>query len=131
MNEFETSELYAKELKKIIDKFGDVPPPWIYSPTSHPYSIQWRMGAGETYMMIYSTWLNNNLNNKEELIEFFKKYPAPPRWLGTIANTIWNLEPMDEHFDYSKYFKKLKEYGFGGTEKYKEDLSNEKWLINE
>lgn len=131
MNEFETSEIYVKELKKNIDSFGDVPPPWYYSPNSHPNSIQWRMGAGETYMMVYSTWINNNLNNEEKLIEFFKKYPAPPRWLGFIANSIWKLEPMDEFFDYSKCFIKLKEYGFEGTEKYKEDLSNEKWLKNE
>jgi len=124
MSEFEKSEFYVNQLKKNIDKYGHVPPPWIFRPNSHPFSIQWRMGAGESYMMVYSTWLTNNMQSKDELIQFFKKYPAPPRWLGNVANSIWNLEPMDETFDYSKYFTKLKEYGFEGTEKYEEDLSN-------
>lgn len=127
MSEFEKSDFYANELKRNIDKYGDVPPPWIFRPNSHPFSIQWRMGAGESYMMLYYTWLKNNINSKDELILFFKKYPAPPRWLGNMANTIWNLEPMEESFDYSKYFTKLKEYGFEGVEKYKEDLSNEQY----
>ena len=116
------------QVKKSIEKHGDVPPPWVFRPNSHPYSIGWRMGAGETYIMVYSSWLNENCTSKEELIKFFKKYPAPPRWLGNVANTIWNLEPMEESFDYSEYFDELKKLGFEGTEAYIEDLSNEKWL---
>ena len=127
MSEFEGSDFIGNEVKKYVAKYGDVPPPWIFRPNSHPYSIQWRMGAGETYVIVYWTWLNEKMKNESELVEFFKKYPAPPRWLGSMADTIWNLEPMEESFDYSEYFDKLKQYGFEGFEMYKEDLSNEKW----
>ncbi len=123
----EEPEAIQKIVKKYVAKYGDVPPPWVFRPNSHPYSTQWRMGAGETYCMVYWSWLNENLKSESELIEFFKKYPAPPRWLGSMANTIWKLEPMEESFDYSKYFSKLKNYGFEGIEKYKEDLSNEQY----
>ena len=128
MNEFIESEFIENEVKKNIDKYGDVPPPWSFRPQSHPYSFQWRMGAGETYIMVYSAWLNKYCTSRDELIKFFNKYPPPPRWLGNVACTIWNLEPMEESFDYSEYFIQLKKFGIEGTENYIEDLSNEKWL---
>ena len=123
----EESEWIENQVKENIAKYGDVPPPWVFRPNSHPWSIQWRMGAGETYCMVYASWLNKNCNTLEDQIKFFKKYPPPPRWLGDVACTIWNLEPMDESFDYSKYFSELEKNGIKGSEKYKEDLSDEQW----
>lgn len=127
MEEFEKSDFYKAELRKYLDKYNDVPPPWIYAPNSHPYSIQWRMGAGETHIMMLGAWYDKNLLSEVDKIKYFKKYPAPPRWLGWMADVIWDLEPMDEDFDYSEYFERLKNYGFEGTENYLEDLSDEKW----
>ncbi|GAA0196374.1 hypothetical protein GCM10009122_60960 [Fulvivirga kasyanovii] len=130
MEPFENSDYYQKELNKYLDKYGDVPPPWVYAPDSHPYSIQWRMGSGETHIMMFFAWYGRNLDTEADRINYFRKYPAPPRWLGWMADAIWDLEPMDEEFDYSEYFEKLKAYGFEGTEKYMEDLTDEKWIDN-
>ncbi len=128
MDDFKNSLFYKEEVKKYLAKYGDVPPPWIFAPNSHPYHIQWRMGAGESHIMILSTWYEENFSTEKEKIDYFRKYPAPPRWLACLADWVWDLEVMEEDFDYSPYFNKLKEYGFEGTDKYLEDLSDEKWL---
>lgn len=128
MGGFEKSDFYKTELSKYLIKYNDVPPPWIYVVNSHPYSIQWRMGGGEMHLMMFGAWCDENLLSEADKIIYFKKYPPPPRWLGWMADVIWDLEPMDDEFDYSKYFERLKAYGFEGTEKYLEDLSDEKWL---
>ena len=70
--------------------------------------------------------INQNISPKAEMIKLFKKYPsAPPLWLGAMACTTWNLEPVTEASDSSKYCEKHKQFGFEGTKEYEEDLSTE------
>ncbi len=128
MNKPEDNAFYKKGIDKYLTKDGDMAPPWAFNKNSHPYSIYWRMGIGEFYVMIFSEWFSKNIKSYKERIEFFKKYPAPPRWLGWMADAIWDLETIDENFDYSQYFNKLKKEGFKGIEKYQQDLNDEKWL---
>ena len=128
MREYKQDDWYKREIEKYKDKYSDVPPPWIFAPDSHPYSIQWRMGAGETHIMVFSGWAEDELKNENERIEYFRKYPPPPRWLGWASDVIWDLEPMDDNFNYRPYFEKLRTLGFDGTDEYESDLDDEKWL---
>lgn len=126
-----TEQWYQAAIRNNIEKYGDVPPPWIFAPDSHPYSIQWRMGGGETHIMVFSKWFDDNCKSELERITYFKKYPAPPRWLGWMADAIWDLEPWNEEdFDYTPYFTKLKLAGFEGTDDYERDLNDERWVKN-
>lgn len=118
---------YQKELSKYLNDQGEIAPPWVFSAMSHPYSIQWRMGAGESYLMIYTTWFEKQFETEAARVGFFKRYPPPPRWLGWVADSIWDLEPMEEDFDYTPYLEQLASLGFAGTALYQTDLDDEQW----
>jgi hypothetical protein len=128
MGKYTNTEWYQAALAKHIETYGNVPPPWVFVPDSHPYSMRWRMGAGETHIMVFCDWFDDNCQSEPERISYFKKYPAPPRWLAWMADAIWDLEPWkEEEFDYTPYFNKLKLAGFEGTDDYEKDLNDEKW----
>lgn len=118
-----------KYLTKAFAEHGDFPPPWIYSPNSHPLSMGWRMGDGESYIMVFWTWWKQSNKSFEERVDYFRKWPAPPRWCGWMAETIFDVELWDpeKEIDYSEYFAKLKALGFEGTEKFDEDFNNENY----
>jgi hypothetical protein len=129
MNGYKQEEWFKSEVKKYIDQYSDVPPPWVFDRESHPYSVQWRMGSGETFIMVLSGWAEDCLKTEAKRIEYLKKYPPAPRWLAWAADFVWDLEPWEaEDFDYTPYFEKLKELGFGGIAEYQSDLDDEKWL---
>lgn len=115
-------------VEKYTLEYGEVPPPWIYAPNTHPYSIGWRMGGGETFVMVFGEWFDTNFSNESDRITYFKRYPPPPRWMAWMADSIWDLEPWEEPFDYAPYFQKLVELGFDGVQDYEKDLEDEKWL---
>lgn len=91
--------------------------------------MRWRMGAGETLLMVFYERLKL-FKTEQERINYFKKWPPPPRWLAWMADAIWDLEPWKSEggFDYQPYFDKLYYLGFTGMDKYEVDLNNEKWL---
>jgi hypothetical protein len=130
MGEYSKQDWYQKFLRELKEKYGDVPPPWIYHRDSHPYSIGWRMGSGESLIMLFGEWWEMEKKNEADRIAYFRKWPAPPRWMPWMADAIWDLKPWESEgeFDYQPYFKKLKELGFEGTEEYEKDLADEKWL---
>lgn len=87
------------------------------------------MGAGESFNDVFYTWFEQNLSFEQQRIYYFRKYSPPPRWLAMVIDNIWDMEGWnDPDFDYTPYLEKLKELGFKNTEKYDDDLSNEKWL---
>ncbi len=55
-------------------------PPWIAYPYIERYSIGWRMGAGEGYIMKWGKWYDA-LNEKEQK-EYQELFPEPITWLG-------------------------------------------------
>lgn len=117
------------EIDKYVSLYGEVPPHWIFRPDSHPYSIGWRQGTGETYTQVFYTWFEYSLPSEQERMNYFKKYTPPPRWLAMVIDAIWDLEGWNEpDFDYLPYLEKLRQAGFGGTLHYKSDLEDEKWL---
>ena len=44
------------KIAELVAEHGAVPPPWFMFQDTHPYSICWRMGAGEDYITIFFTW---------------------------------------------------------------------------
>ena len=129
MDSFFESEYYQKEVSQYLKEYGEVPPPWVIFTNTHPYSMFWRMGYGEDFLMIYYHWFEENIKTFEEKIAYFKKYSPPPRWLENVVSAVWDIEPWnDENFDYSPYFEKLKSYGFKDVDKFEADLNDEKWL---
>jgi len=125
------NDYYKTEAEKLIQQHGDVPPPWIHSPSSHPYSIEWRMGAGEDYLGKFAWFHQTHLTNKEQSINYFKKYPPEPRWVGWTCDVIFDLEPWEEdEFDYAPYIEKLASLGFKDVHDYEKDLNDPKWLKN-
>ncbi|MEJ1238002.1 hypothetical protein WBG78_07735 [Chryseolinea sp. T2] len=128
MESYKHEDWFKKELQKYIDKYSLVPPPWVFDPESHPYSIRWRMGGGETFIMVLGGWAEDVLKTESVKIEYLKKYPPPPRWMAWAADFIWDLDPWEtDDFDYTPYFEKLKSIGFKGTSEYLSDLDDEKW----
>jgi hypothetical protein len=128
MNEDLEQQWIISETQRYLDLYGDVPPPWVYAPNSHPLSIQWRMGGGEGFLMVSRDWRGKALPDEKDRITYFRKYPPPPRWLQWMAISIWKLEPWEEDdFDYAPYFVQLDILGFEGIAEFGQDFDDEKW----
>jgi len=130
MGKYADREWYKTHSKRLINQYGDVPPPWIYEPRAHPSSICWRMGGGESHVMILWEWMDQQNKNKEERIAYLKKYPPPPMWMKWAAQFIWNLgdESWKLDFDYQPYFIQLKELDFEGVDDFEKDFNDDKWI---
>lgn len=126
MGKYKDAEWYIKSSTALIEKYGDIPPPWIYAPNIHPYSIGWRMGGGETHMIILDEWLDQQNLSFDERITYLKKYPAPARWYSWIIHFLWEVDSYKfEMPDYIPYFEKLEELGFKNTKDFHKDFSRE------
>lgn len=126
MGRYANEEWYIKESKILLEKFGDIPPPWVYAPNFHPYSIGWRMGSGESHLMILFEWLDQQNLNFDERLNYLKKYPAPARWYQWIISFLWDdVDPYDFEDDkeYLPHLKKLKQLGFVNTENFFKDIN--------
>ena len=127
-------EWIEKQILELVQEHGSVPPPWYMFPDSHPYEIGWRMGAGESYLMVFSAWWKHAKNglDEERRIEYFKRWPPPPRWLTWMIDVIWDLNPLEmedpEAFDYSSYFARTEVLGFGTQAEYEQDLNDPRWI---
>ena len=111
-----TSEWYLDIKKEQIEKYGAVVPPWVFSPDSHPLSIEWRMGSGETQVMVFSIWWDQQQFSEEDALRYFKKFPPPPRWMMWMADVLWEIEIWDpDEFEGSPSYHKLLDLGFEGV----------------
>lgn len=132
MGQYSEANWYVDRVSALVKQYGAVPPPWVYAEDSHPFSIQWRMGDGETHVMVFGEWWEQQKLTEKERIEYFRKWPPPPRWTAWMAEVIWDLDPWkgegEGEFDYSPYFKRLTDLGFEGVADYERDLDDEKWL---
>jgi hypothetical protein len=130
MGQYANAEWYHRRRAQYTAKYGAVPPPWVYAETSHPYSIRWRMGEGETLIMVFQEWWEQQAFSEEERLAYFRKWPPPPRWISWMADAIWDLEPPedDDDIDYVPYYHRLAQLGFTGIEDIERDLDDPKWL---
>jgi hypothetical protein len=99
------SERYASRIGKLVERFGEVPPPWACYPRVHPYDIHWRMGGGEDYCCLFSTWASSRAWSPEDRIAYVRRWHPPFSWLEWVAWFLWpedapedGGEPSDDHF---------------------------------
>lgn len=122
--------IIKRNIEELVGRYGAVPPPWIYAENTHPMSIMWRMGGGESHIMVFGQWWKQSQMDEAERIAYFKKWPPPPRWMEWTAHAIWNLKPWEHEgtFDYAPYFAKLEAAGFEGVADFEADFNDDKWL---
>lgn len=129
MENIKDSDWYKSGVAELMEEYGTVPPPWVLAPNGHPYSMMWRMGYGQTHILIFGEWMRQECPGEASKIAYFKKFPPPPRWLSSMVSYIWDVDIFSERAeDYASYFKKLDELGFSGTAEFEQDLNDEKWL---
>lgn len=74
---------------------GCVRPPWAYAPGVHPYDLYWRMGAGETHVMLFSAWADGRA--AEELRAVLARFaPVPADWAWWAAEALGRFTAGDD-----------------------------------
>ena len=68
-----------------------LPPLWIAYPEYEQYSIAWRWGSGEAYVMKWGDWFDT-LDEGEQK-EYQELFPEPITWKG-----YWNDEEKDDYY---------------------------------
>lgn len=128
------SEWIETQIAQLVESYSSVPPPWFMFSDMHPYDIGWRMGAGESHLMVFHVWWEQEKKKLDEAqrIEYFRLWPPPPRWLTWMIDVIWDLDPFEmedpEEFDYTPYFARTEMLGFGNQAEYEKDIDDPQWL---
>ena len=120
-------EWMQKDIDSPVTKYGTVPPPWIMY-KEHPYSICWRMGGGESHIMLWWKWRPQQQFAEVQKIEYFRKWTPPHCWIGFLIEAIWNVDAFEETQRCASYFTRTSDLGFGGQQDYEQDLDDPKWL---
>lgn len=89
------------KIAELVAQHGAVPPPYFMFQGTDPYSICWRMGAGEDYFEFFFNWLGEEKGSLDESqrIEYLRKWPPPPAWLAWMIAVIWDLSPKGLYED--------------------------------
>ncbi|MFC4424814.1 hypothetical protein [Deinococcus navajonensis] len=117
------------EIRRLTARYGTVPPPWIIAPDEHPYSAYWRMGGGQSHIMVWGAWWDTQELDEAARITYFRQFPPQPRWLDWMLDAVWDLplpdgEEDDEMFDRTPYFAQAEALGFGSQQDYERDLED-------
>lgn len=116
-----------EQIASLVSQYGSVPPPWAIFPDKYPYSAAWRMGDGESHMMLwYQWWEEQNLPHQER-IDYFRAWSPPARWLEWVISAIWDIDDPEE-IDDGDYFEQLEALGFGSQNDFEQDFDDPKWL---
>ncbi len=115
------------QIDALVDRHGSVPPPWVMY-DEHPYSICWRMGGGESHVMLWSEWWNRQGLTEDQKVAYFREWPPPPCWLAFLIEAVWGVDACDEGTNASAYFQRTARLGFGSQADYERDLDDPKWL---
>ena len=121
-------------IERLVKEYGAVPPPWQLFQDKHPYSMFWRMGAGESHLMVFSRWWADRNLEEAARIEYFRRWPPPPRWLEWTIEALWNIDPWNEEedeLDYAPYFERIAKLGFGTRADFEKDFNDPRWLASE
>ena len=126
MGSYKSEDWYLKARDEYLEKYGDVPPPWVYAPNTHPYSLGWRMGGGESHLMVLGEWLEEKELDFNERLEYLQKYPPSPRWYQWVVHFLWDIVDTDfPESAYGPYFEKLKGLGFENVSGFSEDFDRD------
>lgn len=115
------------EVDRLVALHGTVPPPWVVY-HEHPYSLFWRMGGGESHLMVWSAWWSREALTEEQRVLYFRHWPPPHCWLEFLIGALWNIDTFDEQEDLAPYFERTANLGFGTQKDYERDLDDPKWL---
>lgn len=116
------------EIERLTASHGTVPPPWIVAPDEHPYSAYWRMGSGESHIMVWGAWWATQGMDAAARISYFRQFPPQPRWLEWMVDAIWDVPYSEdddgETFDRAPFFAEAEALGFGSRQDYERDLDD-------
>lgn len=73
-----------------------LPPPWIAYPEIERYSIGWRMGYGEGYIIRWSAWFHDLTEEEKKIYQ--ELFPEPVTWKG-----YWNNSDESFFFHQDEY----------------------------
>ena len=77
-----------------------------------PYSIGWRMGAGEDHIIAFGTWWASVANDEPARIEWVRRWSPPGSWLPWAARLIWPDQERAEDVD---IVRRLEALGIGSV----------------
>lgn len=90
------ADLLASELSE----HGCVRPPWVRFPDTHPFDIAWRMGAGETHVMLWSAWEQDiDAARCIAAIQRHGAVPADWAWWAAEAAGLVDTDDAEEIYD--------------------------------
>ena len=111
---------FAKALTEELANRPDLLPPWRKYPEIPRYSIGWRMGSGEFYLMVWDRWAKR-LNRKQRTA-YFKNYtPIPVEWVDWVASSLGHgvLTEMMAGKDNFKGIQWLEEQGLASLAEFR------------
>lgn len=117
----------ARRRDELVAEHGAVPPPWAMF-DYHPYSMGWRMGAGETHAQLWWAWWSLQKFSQEQMVDYFRRWPPPHCWLAAVIQAIWDIDVFDEERQLAPFFERLASWGFGTQRDYELDLEDPAWL---
>ncbi|MEV0605862.1 hypothetical protein AB0I61_05730 [Polymorphospora rubra] len=89
MNDGTRELLDAAAVGEQLDAHGRVLPPWRAYPEIERYSIGWRVGNGEWYLMVWWHWWESARMDEAERIVYYQADEPPHEWLDWAAQQIW------------------------------------------
>jgi hypothetical protein len=79
--------LLRKSIAAELSQHGTLLPPWLKYPDVHRYSIFWRMGVGESYIIMFRAWAKGR--SREAWIAYLQPYvPLPLPWVDWAAALV-------------------------------------------
>jgi hypothetical protein len=111
----------------LLAEHAAVPPPWVVY-NEHPYSICWRMGGGESHLIVWWEWWPRQGFSEVQKITYFHKWPPPYCWLAFLIEAIWGVDTFEERDNLASYLERTNSLGFGSEQDYERDLDDPKWL---
>jgi hypothetical protein len=83
-------------------------PPWIRHPEIPRYSIGWRMGDGEGYLVLWWTWAEGR--SAEEKTAYFREFaPIETEWVDWVGMQI--VDDDEEEDDDTSFEAQIRKYG--------------------
>ena len=115
-----------------IEKYGEMRPPWQVFPY-HPFSMGWRMGAGEDYFMAFREWWPDASQTLsiDERIAYIRRWPGRPAWAHVMIGMVWEVDAFellngDDRFR-SEWFERSEVSGLPSLAAHEADLDAEDW----
>jgi hypothetical protein len=82
-------QTYLARLSEHLDERGDLAPPWERFPTYERYTLGWRMGTGEDWLVMWWAFLDQLGASFEARLAYLRRHaPAPFSWASTVHSVL-------------------------------------------